>query len=539
MITIKDRGAVAFLEEGETPFDEISSSDCNCVGREFCQIVHSGDTTPFQVEVSEDTGTNIVTNGTFATDTSWTKGTGWTIAGGVGVHTSSGGGALSQSIAAIKASTYYKIVFTINTYSNSQTLSVVFAGDTVKTLNATGTYTVYWFTDAILGGTTLSFTPHATTNLTIDNVSVTQMTTISYGIKDLNDDVVKIVYDGTGITYYQTMASIEVDWSTIEDGCYRLFLIENGTNLFTQGDNGTFETTSDPGGEPPSDWGITQGNCTIRYGSAHFYTGTKSMECEIGQVTAGTKLLWNTTASIAVEANSVYVIDGYFKDPIDDSRFQNIEMYFKAQDIVSISTVSYMCQTNVGNWNYIRTVFNSESNTNIKVQFLGIFPVSTVGFSLNQYIDQVSVRGPINIESECFKKGTFGCTQVLSWSNTENAYGFIYEGTSFEHQIRLDSKLWKPKYPKDKKEVFVDSAGNRRILTSRTKKEEILNIGEIPEYLHDAISIGLEHDNFYIDGVKYINEETDYDPNWRNSSMLGPVQVTVTKDSQDLSNSYC
>lgn len=149
------------------------------------------------------------------------------------------------------------------------------------------------------------------------------------------------------------------------------------------------------------------------------------------------------------------------------------------------------------------------------------------------------MRGPINLESECFKMGTFDCTQVLSWSSNENSYGYTYEGTNFQHEVRLQSKLWQPGYKKEKKEVFTDSAGTRKILTSRTKKEEILTIGEIPTYLHDAISVGVEHDNFYVDGVKYINEETDYDPDWRKSSLLAPVELKVVKDSQNLQNSYC
>lgn len=246
-------------------------------------------------------------------------------------------------------------------------------GDTVKTLNANGTYTVYWFTDAVLGDSLISFSANGTTSLKLDNVSVQAVSSVVYGIKNLNDVVIKSISDGTGVTYYQDIVSIEVDWSDVADGCYRLFVTDSG----------------------------------------------------------------------------------------------------------------------------------------------------------------------ITYQSECFRRGSFDCTKLLTWTNNENAYGFIYDGTTFQHELRVKSKLWKAKYPKDKKEVFVDSAGNRKILTSRTKKEELLTVEEMPTYLHDAFSIGLEHDNFYIDGVKYINEETDYDPAWRNSSLLAPVEVTVTKDSQDLSNSYC
>ena len=63
-------------------------------------------------------------------------------------------------------------------------------------------------------------------------------------------------------------------------------------------------------------------------------------------------------------------------------------------------------------------------------------------------------------------------------------------------------------------------------------------IAEMPEYLHDALAIGLEHDDFYVDSEKYTNEETEYLPKWRNSSQLAPSEVVIIKD-QNLKNSSC
>lgn len=568
MITIKDNGAVKFLEDGETPFDEIQSSDCNCTGQEFCQIVHSADATPFQVGLSEATGSDLASNGSFSSDSVWSKGSGWTITGGKAVHTASGGGALSESISGLRGSTYYKIVFTVASYSNSQTLSVLFAGDTIKTLNANGTYTVYWFTDATLGGTTLSFTPHASTSLNLDNVAVYEMSTVIYGIKDLNDQVIKTITDGTGVTYYQGSASIEVDWSDVEAGCYRLFLVDNSTNHFTDAIDGTFETAS-PSDVNPTSWNLTRGSgVTLTRSSISEHDGTYGCEVAIAGVPAQAHIFSADTA-ITVEANKDYVVSGwvYFPETIIEifttTHFAYLRptTYSLAQcDTVIGATCNsvlggpgrtrklvyqdgvFESSTNVGLpgvWVELTTYFNTGANTSINfgLYFNGVLSEFKDTFTF--YIDTLSMRGPVDIESECFKLGSFECTKLLSWTNNEDAYGFTYDGNTFQHELRVKSKLWKPKYPKDKKEVFVDSAGNRRILTSRTKKEEELSVEEIPTYLHDALSIGVEHDNFYIDGVKYINEETDYDPAWRNSSLLAPVVVTVTKDSQDLSNSYC
>jgi hypothetical protein len=144
----------------------------------------------------------------------------------------------------------------------------------------------------------------------------------------------------------------------------------------------------------------------------------------------------------------------------------------------------------------------------------------------------------IDYVSDCLSiKLSHGCTILLSWTNDENAFGLEYDGLNFEPQLRVKAKLWMPNYPKEK-DVFKDNIGNRTILKSETSKEELLTISEMPEYLHDALAIGVEHDDFYIDGVKYTNEETEYTPKWRKSSQLAPSELAVIKD-QFLRNNNC
>jgi hypothetical protein len=130
-----------------------------------------------------------------------------------------------------------------------------------------------------------------------------------------------------------------------------------------------------------------------------------------------------------------------------------------------------------------------------------------------------------------------GCTLLLTWTNDDNAYGINYEDLNMTHSMRVKAKLWKPGYAKEKS-IFKDNAGNRTIIRSDTSKENILTISEMPEYMHDALAIGLEHDNFYIDGIRHTNDEEEYTPQWRKSSQLAPVEVTMAKD-QILRNSNC
>lgn len=146
----------------------------------------------------------------------------------------------------------------------------------------------------------------------------------------------------------------------------------------------------------------------------------------------------------------------------------------------------------------------------------------------------------VDYESDCIVlKDSHPCTILLSWTNNENAYGFNYSDLSFVQYMRVEAKLWKAKHTDEKKEVFTDSAGNRTILYVRTSKEELLTVAEMPDYMHDALSVGRNHDTFTINGTGYVSEETDYSPKWRNSSVLAPVELTVIKKAQNLVNSNC
>ncbi len=147
--------------------------------------------------------------------------------------------------------------------------------------------------------------------------------------------------------------------------------------------------------------------------------------------------------------------------------------------------------------------------------------------------------GAINYESDpMYVKTDHACTIQLTWSNDENAYGFDYYTLNFTPSLRVAGKLWMPKYTKEK-EVFKDSVGNRTIIRSDTSKIEILLLDEAPEYIHDAIAIGIEHDTFNIDAVQYVVEDSEYDPKWRKSSQLAPSEINVIKKDQNLVNENC
>ena len=62
----------------------------------------------------------------------------------------------------------------------------------------------------------------------------------------------------------------------------------------------------------------------------------------------------------------------------------------------------------------------------------------------------------------------------------------------------------------------------------------------MPEYLHDALSIGKGHDHFYIDTVEWVADE-GYEPGWDDLLLLllVPVQFLVRKKTVLEQNKKC
>lgn len=110
---------------------------------------------------TDNLGADAVSNGTFASDTAWTKGTGWTITGGQAVHAGASGD-LTQ--AALTVGTFYKITFV----AQADASFTVAAGTATATLASSVSATARTVYLPCLGNTTLKFT--MTSGGTLDNV---------------------------------------------------------------------------------------------------------------------------------------------------------------------------------------------------------------------------------------------------------------------------------------------------------------------------------------------------------------------------------
>lgn len=120
---------------------------------------------------------NLITNGTFATDTDWAKGIEWTISGGTANFSLSlGTQTLSQALAAaLSPSTNYRLTYTITSSPSSIGVTPNMSGGsgtiTGARQTAVGTYS-FDFTTGASAQTTVNFVADAVfgSPLSIDNI---------------------------------------------------------------------------------------------------------------------------------------------------------------------------------------------------------------------------------------------------------------------------------------------------------------------------------------------------------------------------------
>jgi hypothetical protein len=144
-------------------------------------------------------GSELVTNGAFASDTSWTKGTGWTISGGFANHTGGSGALTPTSAITPTVGKIYEISFdVVGTVGNNATLDISFGGVSCPQFLSGDTNfqntTNYKF--RVLASSTANLSITAVNTISIDNVSVKEITGGSLTVRG------DLIHKGTNVGLY-------------------------------------------------------------------------------------------------------------------------------------------------------------------------------------------------------------------------------------------------------------------------------------------------------------------------------------------------
>ena len=135
-------------------------------------------------------GSNLVTNGDFASGAGWAAGSGWTIAAGVASHTGATGNL--DTTVAFAANTLYRVTYTVSNWVSGQIACQFIGGNAVTATyrGANGTYVQYLRAET--SNATLRFQSFGAFQMDIDNVEVCAVTAYAapYGVfHDNVDDI--------------------------------------------------------------------------------------------------------------------------------------------------------------------------------------------------------------------------------------------------------------------------------------------------------------------------------------------------------------
>lgn len=129
-----------------------------------------------------------------------------------------------------------------------------------------------------------------------------------------------------------------------------------------------------------------------------------------------------------------------------------------------------------------------------------------------------------------------GCNLLLEATCSNNAFGFNFTDLSLTHRLRVIGKIRNMTFETES-DYYLKSNGEKVLIYADTQENLELQIMEVPAYVHSAINMMLLCDTFTIDGVEYVRAG-EYAPNWRKSSAKAPVIVNIAKATQNRFNTF-
>lgn len=449
---------------------------------------------------------------------------------------------------------------------SSGTLTITQDGTVpIATITTSGSYTFIFQEDIGLGDTYLHFNTNSPASIQIENVSLKEQsggTNLGWGVKNTSTGEFEYVEEnGEHVDYYaqpddSLMALVQFGWSDIlpngyscVEGCYSICIFDLNDATIQQYVTESLgsELITNGGFDADADWnkdlfGTASGNFSISGGLARV-TATNGNTYGLSQVSLliNESISYRLTYSISesgTDADRLHAVYSYNSFPSSQQTLRalsSVTAGAKSIDFIASNngdTITFYFEKNVA---------SASPQTRIDNVSLKRIYVLSEGLSSGE-LDSLLIC------SEPFCVGTHNCTKLLRWRNDENAYNFDYESdTSFYFYMRLSGRLGRARYPKDKKN-FENSNADNTILYSQTDKVLEYVTDHLPEYIHDALSIAIEHDTFEIldtdrsDAyIAYVSEEEDYDPDWEDELALAKVRFELKEATPDSEreNSNC
>ena len=479
----------------------------------YNQLVDITDTTQFQLRVEPCiSAEQIIVNPNFETDSDWTMGdnvgiadnqlcfSGETIAGQSGSY--------ANSTSVFEQNKYYKISITVDSIVG--TLDVYLESELLGSISSVGTHDFYGFANTLLSTGYMIICPQTDgATACISNVTSFEiLTNFIIPIYDASGNyVTKLSYDGnpTLFTFAKDTVTVSVDWSEfgITSGCYYFCVLDpcentNGQNYPSVITNTDF-TGSATGWQLGLSWSY----------SSNTVIGTYGMSNALSQTNVFSSYSNSYSITVEITAGTGIDLDVYFGETLVDT-LTSIGTH-------TVSGIPY------GNGS-LSFVIKGGSNITIT----SVIPVE---IAEQDYV--------CNMTSNIFKIDDYSneCTLLVNACNNEDGMGFVFEGSGFSPQVRLNAKLKEPKYSNERL-TYTDSLGKKINYYFKGRKGKYLCVDLEPEYILDFLWTLFGYDNVYIDGIAYTVDDDEFSPTYVLDN-VGSVRFLVSKKQQDVKNVSC
>ena len=284
-------------------------------------------TAPIVVTDDSSLGSDLITNGGFASASNWSVNAGWTISGGKANYTTSGGGGLYQQnlgLSNVALGKMYKLTFTVSNLTSGGVLAQGF-GWTGQVKTANGTYSEYIPATSLTYYQISFFSSPASARFSIDDVS----------LKLVNNGGVNITGANQGSYFYNPL-TISANQSNYQLGTTSMIdLVNSGSYTFIQG---RFVGYSEPRGAI----GFTAQGQTTYYsatGYHYFYSGTTTANQIASISPSGADFTGNVRAVGGIVAGN-----GYYQSTLETAGSLGLKVKrLTASGALDGSATIYLC----------------------------------------------------------------------------------------------------------------------------------------------------------------------------------------------------
>jgi hypothetical protein len=484
----------------------------------------------------------------------------------------------------------YIVKVVVSALADEQAFRIILggSGDQFSTPDGPGTYYFYFPPAAYTSGIQVL----ALVGTIIDSISVKQLSSVSLLVKDCNTgEVIYADYQGTSVEYNSGVFSAEglqravitLDWTTFEDGCYQVCLIDAGDLCKEWICNGEFDTIT--GNATSTSVGKLVDN-TERFTLYGLQIGTSAINLTTGNIAGITSV--DSDSQLSVDANIFTNTNSWQIANCWRIQNNNGDWEFGGGEAIHTGTGGDYLYQHIDPLNEdccyeltfdyeiesgeLEVRWNADADAPLSTDLLlGTFTsegisatieicgkaVERITFTSNEEasfvasIDNVSLHVKpstdedpqytcCELASECICLEAWPCTSAVAATNNENidTGNTFLDFTSFTWSMLLRSevKFWHPKKRDRNYQLYVSDSG-AGVKVHADRSDVWMTVFErMPSYRIMSLWDMVTMDTFTIDGVNYYTEQTDLDPDYDDYSDDAEVEVELIKDNDKFEN---